>query len=52
MTVRNRDLIEVGAARARDLKATPISPESAARLAQLVLSGAVQKRSERDEPAA
>ena len=52
MTARNRDLIEVGAARARELKETPISPESAARLAQLVLTGAPRKRSEESEPAA
>ena len=43
---------QYGAARARELKETPISPESAARLAAWVMAGAVKTRSERDEPAA
>ena len=41
---------EAGAARARELKAQqPISPEQAAVVARLVLTGVPKKRGERDE---
>jgi hypothetical protein len=43
---------EHGAERARELKTQPIPPEQAARLAQLVMAGAVKTRGERNEPAA
>jgi hypothetical protein len=43
---------EVGLAIGHRLKAQPISPEQAARVALLVMAGAVKTRSERDEPAA
>jgi hypothetical protein len=43
---------EYGAAIARRLKAQPIPPEQAARLALLVMAGAVKTRGERDESAA
>ena len=44
---------EYGAQRARELKAQqPITPEQAARVAQLVMSGVPKKRDEGDAPAA
>ena len=43
---------ELGARIGRDLKAQPITPEQAAKVAALVMSGVPQKRSERDTPAA
>lgn len=43
---------EHGARIGRDLKAQPITPEQAARLAGWVMAGAVKTRSEESEPAA
>lgn len=44
---------QYGAQRARELKAQqPITPEQAARVAQLVMSGVPQKRSKENESAA
>jgi hypothetical protein len=50
MTAAGATPRETGAAIARRLKAQPISPEQASRVAQLVMAGvAAQKRSERDK---